>query len=170
MNDHPPRLRLWFAGLGLFVPLIVVGAALLLATGYGILDHQQAGSAAQVEIIQRAWRAADLRWLAIVAMAGDLLFITLYSAGAFIAGRSLFESGGGRRIAALIAMTTAPIFYLSDTIETGLQFYQLLADRGNDRFAAIVAAMQIPKFAAWLASFFAIVTALAIRRIAARSA
>lgn len=163
-------VRLWLIGLALFIPLIALGVMLLAATDYGILDHQQAGSADRVETIQRAWREAGLRWLAIVAMLGDLVFITLYSAGAFVAGRSLLGAGGVVRVAGLVGMASAPAFYLADTIETGLQLYQLLADEGSDRLATIVAAMQIPKLAAWISSFLAIATALLIRRWSAPGA
>ncbi|MEM8726549.1 MAG: hypothetical protein AAGE86_13610 [Pseudomonadota bacterium] len=164
-------LRIWIWGLIAFAIVIALGATLDADTPYGIVDHQSAGTAAQVDTIQSAWKDAGLRWLAMAAMAGDLIFIGIYSLGAWRAGRSFARIGNfavvviGHQIA-----IAAVIFCVTDYIETSLQLVQLVHDQGSDGMAGTAAFMQPIKIVAWIATFLGVIIALVVRRISSPSA
>lgn len=166
MTTEKADLRIWLLGLLAFAVVIALGATLEADTPYGIVDHQSAGTAAQVDTIQNAWNEAGLRWLAMAAMVGDLIFIGIYSLGAWRAGRSFARIGNfavaliGHQIA-----IAAMIFCFTDYVETGLQFAQLARDQGIDWMAGIAAFMQSIKIVAWVATFLGVIIALVVRRI-----
>ncbi|WP_298467026.1 hypothetical protein [uncultured Erythrobacter sp.] len=166
MTAEKVDLRIWLWGLLAFAIVIALGATLDADTPYGIVDHQAAATAAQVDTIQAAWKQAGLRWLAMIAMAGDLVFIGIYSLGAWRAGRSFARIGNfavvliGHQIA-----IAAVIFCVTDYVETGLQFVQLVQDQGSNWMAGTAAFMQPIKIVAWVASFLGVIIALVVRRI-----
>ncbi len=171
MNPPSVRLRWWLAGLAIFAVVAGLGMWLAGASHFGIVDHQLAGDAETVDRIQADWRDSGVRWLAILSMAGDLLFIGTYSLGAWIAGRGFARSGN--RLVRAIGWTVAlaaVLFGFADYTETLLQFVQLLQERGVDRMAAIAAAMQMPKLLAWSATFLGVLAGLIVDRIWSRGA
>lgn len=159
-------LRLWLVGLAIFAVVVGLGLWLASASDYGIVDHQQAGNAEMVDAIQSHWRQQGVRWLAILAMLGDLVFIGVYGVGAWRAGRSLLAHHVAlARVAGRTIIVAALIFLITDYAETGLEFVQLIADRGVGWMAAGAAAMQVPKVAAFGVSFFGVIVgALAARK------
>lgn len=171
MTSEKSDLRIWIWGLIAFAIVIALGATLDADTPYGIVDHQSAGTAAQVDTIQSAWSEAGLRWLAMTAMVGDLIFIGIYSVGAWRAGRSFIRMGNfavvliGYQIA-----LAAVVFCVTDYVETGLQFVQLVQDQGSDWMAGTAAFMQPIKIVAWVATFLGVIIALVVRRISPPSA
>ncbi len=167
MKVENPRLKLWLVGLALFAVLIVLGIWLERSASVGIVDHQLAGDAATVDAIQAQWRDEGVRWLAIVSMLGDLVFIGAYGWGAWIAGRSFVALGNGPvRLIGWIVAVAAAVFLFTDYAETILQFIQLMREEGSDSMAATAAAMQNPKKFAWVATFVGVIAALVIRRFA----
>ncbi len=155
----------------MFVVVVGLGMWLAAASHFGIVDHQLAGDAETVDRIQADWRETGVRWLAILSMAGDLLFIGTYSLGAWIAGRGFAHSGNllVRAIGWTVALA-AVLFCLADYTETVLQFVQLMQERGVDRMAAIAAAMQTPKLLAWFVTFLGVLAGLILDRIWSRGA
>ncbi|MEM9500479.1 MAG: hypothetical protein AAF941_01415 [Pseudomonadota bacterium] len=165
MSPAKPDLRTWLLGLLAFAIVIAIGLPLQTGTPFGIVDHQAAGTAIRVDAIQRAWREAGLRWLAMAGMVGDLIFIGIYSVGSWRAGRSFARIGG--KVLALIGnfiVGAAVVFCFTDYVETGLQFVQLWQDRGSNGMAGTAAFMQPIKIVAWIATFLGVIIALAIHR------
>jgi hypothetical protein len=151
-------IRLWLVGLAIFAVVVALGLWLQSASDYGIVDHQTAGTAQKVDAIQADWREQGVRWLAILAIAGDLIFIGVYSLGAWRAGRSFLRLDLAlARMIGWLVLIAAAIFALTDYLETLLEFVQLLADRGDDAMAAVAAAMQVPKVGAFGVTFFGVV-------------
>ncbi len=171
MNEARPDIRLWVIGLVIFVIVIVVGMTLDTSTPFGIRDHQIAGTAERVNEIQNAWRNAGYRTLAIAAMAGDLIFIGVYSLGAWRAGKSFagMQSGMLSFIGKLV-MAAAVIFLVTDYFETILQFIQMVQDQGEDWMAAAAASVQEVKVLSWIVSFLGLIVALVTYRIGRRAA
>ncbi|KNH01148.1 hypothetical protein J121_2164 [Qipengyuania citrea LAMA 915] len=134
----------------------------------GIAEHQAAGTAARVDAIQAQWHAGGVRPLAVFAMFGDLVFIGIYGAGSWIAGRSFMRMGGTVRTIGAVVAAAALVFVLTDYTETLLQLAQLLRDAGSDRLAGIAAAMRPIKIAAWAATFVGVVAAWLILRLLPR--
>ena len=78
----------WLGGLAIFAVSLMIHAPLAIeAVPGGILDHQAASDAGEVDRIQTAWRDAGLMTQARLAMASDLVFILVYSFGALRAGQ-----------------------------------------------------------------------------------
>lgn len=160
-----PEIRLWIAGLALFAIVIALGVWLKASSTFGILDHQIAGTAKQVDTIQEAWKADGVRWLAIAAMAGDLIFIGVYGLGSWIAGHSFMKMERKRlKWLGAFVIVAAAVFLFTDYTETVLQFIQLVRDRGSDQMAQIAASMQTTKIAAWIVTFIGVIVALALDR------
>lgn len=170
MSENKVELRGWLVGLAVFAVVVAMGIWLRQTSSFGIVDHQIAGSAAQVDTIQAAWRADGVRTLAILAMLGDLVFIGIYSWGSWIAGRSFMAAGGGLvRLIGLIVAAAAVVFFLTDYCETILQFIQLVRERGSDWMAATAATVQPIKVVAWIVTFVGVLLALVVHRFTARS-
>lgn len=165
MNPAKPTLRLWLIGLVTFAIVIALGVWLRQASDFGIVDHQLAGTAKRVNEIQGNWSDEGVRWLAILSMAGDLVFIGIYGLGSWVAARGFMrQSGAVVRIIGLVSAVAAVFFLATDYTETILQFIQLVQDAGDDRFARIAASMQQIKIASWTATFIGIAAAWAIMR------
>jgi hypothetical protein len=158
------RAFLWFwtGGLALFAFVIALGLPLVLTeVPGGILDHQAAGSAANVDRIQAAWRKAGLLDQAAIAMAADLVFIGVYGIGCLLGG--LYLRGAGMawlRAPGLIAMVSGAGFLLTDYAETISQFVQLTRFRGDDALAQLAAVVRPVKVACWIIATLAILFAL----------
>ncbi len=170
MNEAPV-LRWWLIGLGLFALVVALGMGLQQSSAYGIVEHQLAGTAGRVDEIQAAWRADGVRWLAIVAMLADLVFIGVYGWGSWIAGRS-FMAMGRKRLQWLGAFVAAgaAVFLLTDYVETVLQVIQLVRERGSDAMAQTAASVQQAKVAAFVVTFVGVIAGLLIRRFSAPDA
>lgn len=165
MSETKPKLKWWLLGLGVFAVVILLGIVLRQSSDFGIVDHQVAATAERVNEIQANWRSSGVRGLAILAMAGDLVFIGIYSYGAWMAGRSLTvgQSGLVRALGSLVVVA-ALVFCVTDYAETVLQFVQLVSEQGSDAMAGVAATVQPWKVAAWLFTFFGVLAALVVRR------
>ncbi len=163
MTDRRPDLRLWLFGLTLFFIVVLLGIWLKQSSGIGIVDHQIAGTAERVNEIQMQWRTSGMRWLAIAAMTGDLIFIGVYSLGAWRAGRSISRiSAPLLSVIGWIIAVAAVAFCFTDYVETILQFIQLVREQGSDTLARTAAAMQGMKVASWIVTFVGVLLGLAI--------
>lgn len=169
MSRRRAFLWTWLTGLVLFA--IVIALSLPLAVPGvpgGLIDHQAAGTAAEVDRIQRAWRVADLWDRATIAMIGDLVFIGVYGVGSVLGGL-YFRSSASlalRLLGTAIAVAGA-VFLLTDYTETISQFIQLTRFQGDDGLAALAATVRPIKSAAWIATFVGVIAALVGERWAA---
>lgn len=169
MRDAPIEQRfisLWLAGLVLFAGVVWLSLPLAIdAVPGGIVDHQAAGTAAEVVRIQQAWAAADLTGQARLAMLGDVVFIVIYAMGAWFGGLVFMQDARPRmkRLGWLLAATAA-LFLVSDLAETLAQIVQLMRERGSDGLAALAATAQPIKMVAFLVTLFGVIAGLAIRR------
>jgi hypothetical protein len=164
--------RFWLAGILLLALQIVLNVWLVTdASPLGISDHQAAGSAARVDAIQAGWASSGVMGLALFSMATDLLFIGVYSWGAFAGGR-IFAAADGAYAARLgkVIMFATVGFCLTDYAETVSQVIQAATGRGVDMLAQIAASARPVKSILFLVTFFGLLTALGIRRIARRAA
>ena len=165
--NQPERIevRWWLYGLLAFAIVLALSAPLQTYTEYGIVAHQAAGSAAQVDRIQAVWSSAGLRPLGIAAMIGDLIFIGIYSFGSWKAGQSCRKLGTQllRLLGGLICIS-AVVFCAADCIETTLQFVQMVQDKGSDWMAGTAAFAQPIKMLAWVVTFFGVIAALILVR------
>ncbi len=164
--------RFWLGGLLILAAMIAMNPWFVTdASPWGIRDHQSADSAGRVDAIHAAWQAKDVLGLARLGIAIDLVYIAVYSFGAYCGGR-LFaksENSGLRRLGWVI-VTAALIVCVADYAETICQFIQIMRFEGSDQLAGIAATAQPVKTTAFLVSFFGLLTALLIRRMTRRSA
>lgn len=164
-------LKYWLIGLAMFGALIATSLLFRGDAPFSIVDHQGAGTAERVDLIQTAWRDAGLRNLFIASMFGDLIFIGFYSFGSWQAGKSLHAlEGRFLRGLGLVVMGAAVIFCLSDYLETTLQIVQMLADKGSDSLAATAAFAQPIKVAAWITTFIGVLIAIPLTRFSSSTA
>ena len=155
----------WKKGLAVFAVVIALGAWLQFATGEGIGAHQAAGTAAEVDRIQNIWGNAGYRWLAIISMIGDLIFIGVYSYGAYRAGRSIIALGSQAiRWLGFAVAIGAVVFLVTDYTETILQVIQLLRDQGIGWMADTAATVRGPKMIAWVVTFAGVIGAIIVRK------
>ena len=171
-----PTFRLflwwWLAGLAIFA--LVVALGLPLSTPEvpgGILDHQAAGTGAEIDRIQRAWAGAGLLDRARIAMAADLVFIGVYGVGSVLGGLHFSRAGAGlvSALGKLVAVAGA-VFLVTDYAETICQLIQLTRFAGADTLAGIAAAARPPKIAAWIVTMLGVLVALAWKWRAGRPA
>ncbi len=162
----------WLGGLCILAVMIAINPLLVNEVSpWGIRDHQSAASAFRVDAIQATWQAAGVLNVARWAIALDLVYIAVYSFGAFSGGR-LFRAAENlalRRLGGLI-MVAATIVFFADYTETICEFIQALRFAGDDRLAKLAATAQPIKSTAFLTSLFAILIALFVRRRALRTA
>ena len=176
MTDAQRRERnfwcFWLGGLLILAIMIAMNPLFVNdVSPWGIRDHQSAGSAMRVDAIQAAWQAAGVMDIARWAIALDLIYIAVYSFGAYRGGQMFraAEKPALQRLGWLI-MIAAIIVCVGDYIETICQFIQALRFAGDDRLAEIAAAAQPIKSTAFLISLFGVIAALIIRRRGRRSA
>jgi hypothetical protein len=164
--------RFWLGGLLILVAMIAMNPWFVTdVSPWGIRDHQSAGTAARVDAIQTAWQAVGVLRLARIGIAIDLVYIAVYSFGAYCGGRLFAQSGLPtlRRLGWVI-VAAAIIVGVADYAETICQSIQAMTFKGSDQLAGIAATAQPIKTTAFLTSFFGLLTALLIRRITRRSA
>lgn len=164
--------RFWLSGLLILAAMIAMNPWFVTdVSPWGIRDHQSAGTAERVDAIQMVWHAAGVLELARLAMVIDLIYIGVYSFGAYCGGKLFAQSKRPalRRLAWVI-VAAAIILGVADYAETICQFVQAMMFRGSDQLAAIAATAQPIKTTAFLTSFFGLLTALLIRRMTMRSA
>ncbi|MCC5611667.1 hypothetical protein LC612_34285 [Nostoc sp. CHAB 5834] len=158
--------RFWLIGLLMLAAMIAMNPWFSNAVSpWGIGDHQAAATAARVDAIQRAWRSDGVFNLARLAMIIDLIFIAVYSFGAYCGGR-LFAHATKPLLRRLgwVIIAAAIIFGTADYIETICQLFQILRLKGSDLLAGIAATVQPMKSIAFLITFFGLLAALFLRR------
>ena len=164
--------RFWLGGLLILAAMIAMNPWFVTdVSPWGIRDHQSAGTGARVDAIQAAWQAKDVLGLARLGIAIDLVYIAVYSFGAYCGGRLFAQSDKPnlRRLGWII-VAAAIIVGVADYAETICQFVQTVTFKGSDTLAGIAATAQPIKTTAFLVSFFGLLTALFIRRMTRRSA
>jgi len=164
--------RYWLSGLLLLALMIAMNPLFTNEISpWGIRDHQSAGTAARIDAIQAAWQAAGVMGWARLGMAIDLVYIGVYSFGAFCGGRLFAQSKrpGLRRVGSVVVVA-AIVVGIADYAETICQFIQAMTMTGSDLLAGIAATAQPIKSIAFLTTFFGLLAALFLRRMASRAA
>jgi hypothetical protein len=164
--------RYWLGGLLILAVMIAMNPWFSNdVSPWGIRDHQAAATAARVDAIQGAWQAAGVMNLARFGMAMDLVYIAVYSFGAYHGGR-LFAASSGAALRRLgwVIVVAAIVLAIADYAETICEFVQAMTFKGDDRLAAIAATAQPIKSTAFLTSFVGLLAALLLRRMARRKA
>ncbi len=169
-DDHAALERkfwwFWLGGVALLAIMIAMNGWLATdVSSWGIRDHQSAGTAARIDAIQSAWLAAGVMNLARFSIALDLIYIAVYSYGAYCGGR-LFAMATKRSLRSLGRAITvaAVILALLDYAETISQLIQAMKLQGSDTLAGIAATAQPIKSIAFLFTFIGILVALLLRR------
>ena len=163
--------RFWLGGLLLLAIMIAMNPWFSNdVSPWGIRDHQSAGSALRVDAIQFAWQAAGVMNLARFGIALDLVYIGIYSFGAYCGGRLFAKSlrPALRRLGWVI-VAAALVVGVADYAETLCQFIQAMTFKGSDTLASIAATAQPVKSTAFLATFIGLLAALLLRRMARRA-
>ena len=164
--------RYWLGGLLILAMMIAMNPWFTSdVSPWGIRDHQSAGTALRVDAIQAAWQAAGVLNLARFGIALDLIYIGIYSFGAYCGGRLFAQSTRPslRRLGWII-VAAAVVVGIADYTETICQFVQAINFKGSDILARIAATAQPIKSTAFLTTFIGLLAALLFRRIARRSA
>jgi hypothetical protein len=164
--------RYWLGGLLLLAIMIAMNPWFSNdVSPWGIRDHQSAATAIRVDAIQAAWQAAGVMNLARLGIAIDLVYIGIYSFGAWCGGRffALSERALLRRLG-MVIVVAALILGVADYAETLCQFVQAMTFQGSDLLAGIAAFAQPIKSTAFLTTFIGLLVALFIRRTAQRKA
>ncbi len=162
-------LMWWIGGLVAFAGAIALHAPLNIdAVPGGILDHQAAPDAATVDAIHTGWKDAGVFGQAMWAMISDLIFIVIYSYGAYLGGRYFLSKPDNllRGLGWIVAIA-AIIFLISDLGETGSQLIEVLNDAGSDTLALIASTLQGPKSVSFVVSFLCIAVALMLEPLRA---
>jgi hypothetical protein len=164
--------RFWLGGLLLLAIMIAMNPWFANdVSPWGIRDHQSAATALRVDEIQAAWQAAGVMNLARFGIALDLVYIGIYSFGAWCGGRMFAGSRqASQRRLALVICVAAVILAVADYAETLCQFVQALRFKGDNALAAIAATAQPIKTMAFLTTIFGLLVALLLRRMARRAA
>jgi hypothetical protein len=165
MQSEKSFWRYWISGLLLLAFMAALNPFLANEVApWAILDHQVAGSAMRVDSIQFAWARDGVLNLARFSMAVDLLFIPVYSWGAYCGGRIMRGEANPklRRVGRLI-MVAAALYPLLDYAETISQFIQVMQFKGNDTLAQIALAAKPVKSVVFLITVFGILAALFVR-------
>jgi hypothetical protein len=164
--------RYWLGGLLILAIMIAMNPWFSNEVSpWGIRDHQSAGNAARIDAIQAAWQAAGVMGLARIGVALDLVYIGVYSFGAYSGGR-LFAASARPSLRRLgwVVVVAAIIVGIADYAETMCQFIQAMTFEGSDQLAGIAATAQPIKSIAFLTTFFGLLAALAVRRMTRRAA
>lgn len=164
--------RYWLTGLLLLAGMIALNPSISNPVApMGISDHQAAATALRVDAIQLVWQADGVLWIARLGMAIDLVFIGIYSRGAWLGGKAMRgENVPGLGRIGIAIMAAAVLFCLTDYMETIAQFIQLAQLKGSDALAGLAATMRPVKAVAFLVTFIGLLAALLLRRMARRSA
>lgn len=152
----------WLGGLFIFALLRVPHGPLAIAeVPGGILDHQAAMTAAEVDRIQAAWEQAGLMDHAWWGMTGDLVFIGVYGLGALFGGLLLRRESGLVAAIGLVVSIAAVTFIVTDYVETICQIIQL-SSSGDEILAATAATVQPVKIAAWIVTFLGLIVGVSL--------
>ena len=164
--------RYWLGGLLILAIMIAMNPWFSNEVSpWGIRDHQSAGTAVRVDAIQATWQAAGVMNLARFGMALDLVYIGIYSFGAYCGGRLFAQSEKPfLRRSGWVIVAAALIVGAADYIETLSQFIQAMNFKGSDNLAGLAATAQPIKSAAFLTTFIGLLVALLLRRMALRKA
>ncbi len=156
----------WPTGLLFFVLAIMLSLPLTItAVPGGILDHQAAGTAAEVDRIHRAWHEAGVYRMAGMAMVADLVFIGIYALGCFFGGCAiLYRAKGMLRPIGIMVCLSAIIFCVTDYGETIAQYLQYSRGAGELKLAAFAADMQPIKMVSFLAATIGVIAGLLLTR------
>jgi hypothetical protein len=164
--------RFWLGGLLILAIMIAMNPWFSNAVSpWGIRDHQSAATALRVDAIQTAWHAAGVMDLARFGIALDLIYIGVYSFGAYCGGRLFAQSDRPslRRLGWII-VAAAMVVGVADYTETVCQFVQAMTFKGDDMLASIAATAQPVKSIAFLTTFVGLLAALGLRRMVRRNA
>jgi len=165
-------VSVWLAGLAAFAITIALGAPLAIeSVPGGIVDHQAAGTATEVNRIQGLWEAAGLTQTARYAMISDLFFIGIFGVGCVLGG--LYHRRAPALWLALIgyaALVSGLLFLVTDYAETIAQFIQLSAGQGDDSLAQIAVLCQPIKVISWIVALVSILVALILEYVVKRAA
>ena len=164
--------RYWLGGLLILAIMIAMNPWFTNAVSpWGIRDHQSAATAMRVDAIHAAWQAAGVMDFARFGIALDLIYIGVYSFGAYCGGRLFAQSSRPslRRLGWII-VAAAVVVGVADYTETICQFVQAMTFKGDDMLANIAATAQPIKSIAFLTTFVGLLAALLLRRMARRSA
>ncbi|MEL6486780.1 MAG: hypothetical protein AAFQ13_06520 [Pseudomonadota bacterium] len=165
-------MSVWLAGLAAFAITIALGAPLAIeGVPGGIVDHQAAGTATEVNRIQGLWEAAGLTQTARYAMIADLVFIGIFGVGCVLGG--FYHRRAPALWLALIgyaALVSGLLFLVTDYAETIAQFIQLSAGQGDDSLAQIAVLCQPIKVISWIVAFVSILVALILEYVVKRAA
>ncbi len=164
--------RYWLGGLLMLALMIAMNPWFANdVSPWGIRDHQSAATALRVDAIQSAWQAAGVLDLARFGIMMDLVYIAVYSFGAYCGGR-LFAHAPKPMLRRLgwVIVGAAIIVGVADYIETICQFVQIMTFKGSDLLAGIAATAQPIKSVAFLITFVGLLAALFLRRMARRAA
>ena len=136
--------RFWLGGLLILAAMIAMNPWFVTdVSPWGIRDHQSAGTAARVDAIQIAWHVKDTLALARLGIAIDLVYIAIYSFGAYCGGRLFAQSDKPNlRRLGWIVVAAAIILGVADYTETICQFIQAMTFKGSDELAGIAATAQ----------------------------
>lgn len=158
--------RFWIGGLAIMVLMIAINPIFINdVSPWGIRDHQSAGSAAHIDEIHSAWQAAGVMEYAQAMLALDLVYIAMYSFGAFCGGRMfLAAKRAALKWLGAIILAAAVVIAVADSIETICQLIQTMQVKGDNRLAGIAATVQPLKSTAFFTSLIAIPLALAVRK------
>jgi hypothetical protein len=164
--------RFWLGGLLLLALMIAMNPMFANEISpWGIRDHQSAGTAERVDAIQMAWQAAGVMGWARLGIAIDLVYIGIYSFGAFCGGRLFAQSRRpGLRRLGWVVVAASVIVGVADYAETICQFVQAMTMQGSDLLAGVAATAQPIKSIAFLTTFVGLLAALFLRRMARRAA
>jgi hypothetical protein len=164
--------RYWLAGILLFAVMVAMNPFISNdLVPWGIEDHQAAATAERVTAIHMRWQGDGVLWLARVSMATDLVFIAVYSWGAWLGGKVMrAEAGASLRRLGVVIMVASAVFFVTDYVETICQFIQVIQFTGSDALAGTAALVKPIKSFAWLVTLFGLLMALLFRRMARRAA
>ena len=163
--------RFWLGGLLILAIMIAMNPWLSNEVSpWGIRDHQSAATAVRVDAIQSAWQAAGVMNFARFGIVLDLIYIGVYSFGAYCGGR-LFAASDRPLLRRLgwVVIAAAGIVGIADYTETLCQLVQAATFKGDDMLARIAATAQPIKSTAFLTSFIGLLAALFLRRMARRA-
>ena len=163
--------RFWLGGLLILAIMIAMNPWLSNSVSpWGIRDHQSAATAVRVDAIQSAWQTAGVMNFARFAIMLDLIYIGVYSFGAYCGGRFFAASDRPllRRLG-WVVVAAAVVVGVADYAETICQFVQAMTFKGDDIMASIAATAQPIKSTAFLMTFIGLLAALFLRRMARRA-
>jgi len=129
-------------------------------TPLGVVNHQAAGTAAQIDAVQDSWKAANRLGFAKFLMIADFFFIAIYFTGAFLGGLLMLgdENVTIRRLGIIVILGALMFFvfdYLDESIPEAIQLFNM---QGEDKLAALSRSAQMPKVVGMLLTLVGLLT------------